>query len=210
MFPRTPSGPRALRSARSRSTAPRMRTPLRLTTHRRHRHRSAFHLLCRPVARARLSACDRQRRRNAPPAPHAPVGERSFGHDCYRPAVLLLIISIAGLSLAGALLCGVIGVALVSTAFAGCAIARMVGHNQNRYAMAAVGGVAAGASRDFPSSATSSAAWPLSLCSATLSRSSGATPTSSPNKPPTRQDSPPPSRNHHKRARHLCGGAKVT
>lgn len=61
------------------------------------------------------------------------------------PAVLLLIISIAGLSLAGALMCAVIGVALVSTAFAGCAIARMVGHNQNRYAMAAVGGVAAGA-----------------------------------------------------------------
>lgn len=60
------------------------------------------------------------------------------------PAVLLLIISIAGLSLAGALLCAVIGVALVSTAFAGCAIARMVGHNQNRYAMAAVGGIIAG------------------------------------------------------------------
>lgn len=61
------------------------------------------------------------------------------------PAVLLLIISIAGLSLAGTLMCAVIGIALVSTAFAGCAIARMVGHNQNRYAMAAVGGVAAGA-----------------------------------------------------------------
>ena len=60
------------------------------------------------------------------------------------PAVLLLIVSIAGLSLAGALLCAVIGVALVSTAFAGCAIARMVGHNQNRYAMAAVGGLIAG------------------------------------------------------------------
>lgn len=60
------------------------------------------------------------------------------------PAVLLLIISIAGLSLAGTLLCGVIGIALVSSAFAGCAIARMVGHNQNRYAMAAVGGIAAG------------------------------------------------------------------
>lgn len=66
------------------------------------------------------------------------------------PAVLLLIISIAGLSLAGALLCAVIGVALVSTAFAGCAIARMVGHNQNRYAMAAVGGVAAGALTGLP------------------------------------------------------------
>lgn len=60
------------------------------------------------------------------------------------PAVLLLIISIAGLSLAGALLCAVIGIALVSTAFAGCAIARMVGHNQNRYAMAAVGGIIVG------------------------------------------------------------------
>lgn len=60
------------------------------------------------------------------------------------PAVLLLIISIAGLSLAGALMCGVIGIALVSAAFAGCVIARMVGHNQNRYAMAAVGGIIAG------------------------------------------------------------------
>lgn len=60
------------------------------------------------------------------------------------PTVLLLIISIAGLSLAGALMCGVIGIALVSTAFTGCAIARMVGHNQNRYAMAAVGGIIAG------------------------------------------------------------------
>lgn len=60
------------------------------------------------------------------------------------PAVLLLIISIAGLSLAGALLCSVIGIALGSSAFAGCAIARIVGHNQNRYAMAAVGGIAAG------------------------------------------------------------------
>ena len=66
------------------------------------------------------------------------------------PAVLLLIISIAGLSLAGALLCGVIGIALVSSAFAGCAIARMVGHNQNRYAMATVGGVAAGALTGLP------------------------------------------------------------
>ena len=67
-----------------------------------------------------------------------------LGTIAIAPAVLLLIISIAGLSLAGALLCGVIGIALVSSAFAGCAIVRMVGHNQNRYAMAAVGGIAAG------------------------------------------------------------------
>lgn len=60
------------------------------------------------------------------------------------PAVLLLIISIAGLSLAGALTCSVIGIALVSAAFASCAIARMVGHSQNRYVMAAVGGIIAG------------------------------------------------------------------
>ena len=60
------------------------------------------------------------------------------------PAVLLLTISIAGLSLAGALMCAVIGIALVSAAFTGTAIARMVGHNQNRYAMAAMGGIAAG------------------------------------------------------------------
>lgn len=66
------------------------------------------------------------------------------------PAVLLLIISIAGLSLAGALMCGVIGIALVSAAFAGCAIARMVGHSQNRYVMAAAGGVIAGALTAIP------------------------------------------------------------
>ena len=68
-----------------------------------------------------------------------------LGTIAIAPAVLLLIISIAGLSVAGALLCGVIGIALVSSAFAGCAIVRMVGHNQNRYAMAAAGGVIAGA-----------------------------------------------------------------
>ena len=66
------------------------------------------------------------------------------------PAVLLLIISIAGLSLAGALMCAVIGIALVSAAFTGTAIARIVGHNQNRYAMAAVGGIAAGALTALP------------------------------------------------------------
>lgn len=66
------------------------------------------------------------------------------------PAVLLLIISIAGLSLAGALMCAVIGIALVSAAFMGTAIARMVGHSQNRYAMAAVGGIAAGALTGLP------------------------------------------------------------
>ena len=66
------------------------------------------------------------------------------------PAVLLLIISIAGLSLAGALTCAVIGIALVSAAFMGTAIARMVGHNQNRYAMSAVGGIAAGALTALP------------------------------------------------------------
>lgn len=66
------------------------------------------------------------------------------------PAVLLLIISIAGLSLAGALMCGIVGIALVSAAFTGTAIARMVGHNQNRFAMAAVGGIAAGALTALP------------------------------------------------------------
>lgn len=66
------------------------------------------------------------------------------------PAVLLLIISIAGLSLAAALMCGVIGIALVSAAFTGTAVARMVGHNQNRYAMAAVGGIVAGALTALP------------------------------------------------------------
>lgn len=66
------------------------------------------------------------------------------------PAILLLIISIAGLSLAGALMCAVIGIALVSAAFTGTAVARMVGHKQNRYAMAAIGGGAAGALTALP------------------------------------------------------------
>ena len=73
-----------------------------------------------------------------------------LGTIAIAPAVLLLIISIAGLSLAGILLCGVIGIALVSSAFAGCVLARMVGHNQNRYAMAAVGGIIAGALTGLP------------------------------------------------------------
>lgn len=73
-----------------------------------------------------------------------------LGTIAIAPAVLVLIISIAGLSLAGALLCGVIGIALVSSAFAGCAVARMVGHSQNRYAMAAVGGIAVGALTAIP------------------------------------------------------------
>lgn len=66
------------------------------------------------------------------------------------PAVLLLIVSIAGLSLAGAFMCSVIGIALVSAAFTGTAVTRMVGNNQNRYAMAAVGGVIAGALTALP------------------------------------------------------------
>lgn len=66
------------------------------------------------------------------------------------PAVLLLIISIAGLSLAGALMCSIIGIAMVSAAFTGTAIARMVGHNQNRFAMAAAGGIVAGALTALP------------------------------------------------------------
>lgn len=73
-----------------------------------------------------------------------------LGTIAIAPAVLVLIISIAGLSLAGALLCDVIGIALVSSAFAGCAVARMVGHSQNRYAMAAVGGIAVGALTAIP------------------------------------------------------------
>lgn len=73
-----------------------------------------------------------------------------LGTVAVAPAVLLLIISIAGLSLAAALMCGVIGIALVSAAFTGTAVARMVGHNQNRYAMAAVGGIVAGALTALP------------------------------------------------------------
>ncbi len=73
-----------------------------------------------------------------------------LGTVAVAPAVLLLIISIAGLSLAAALMCGVIGIALVSAAFTGTAVARMVGHSQNRYAMAAIGGVIAGALTGLP------------------------------------------------------------
>ena len=47
-------------------------------------------------------------------------------------------------------MCAVIGIALVSAAFMGTAIARAVGHSQNRYAMAAVGGIVAGALTGLP------------------------------------------------------------
>lgn len=73
-----------------------------------------------------------------------------LGTVAIAPAVLLLIISIAGLSLAGALMCSIIGIALVSAAFTGTAIARMVGHNQNRFAMAAASGIVAGALTALP------------------------------------------------------------
>lgn len=73
-----------------------------------------------------------------------------LGTVAIAPAVLLLIISIAGLSLAGALMCSIIGIALVSAAFTGTAIARMAGHNQNRFAMAAAGGIVAGALTALP------------------------------------------------------------
>lgn len=117
-----------------------------------------------------------------------------LGTVAVAPAVLLLIISIAGLSLAAALMCGVIGIALVSAAFTGTAVARMVGHNQNRYAMAAVGGIVAGALTALPlmGNFVSGVAFVFTL--ATPSRSSGATPTSSRSSRLTRQDSPPPSR----------------
>ena len=76
-------------------------------------------------------------------------------------------------------MCGVIGIALVSAAFTGTAVARMVGHNQNRYAMAAVGGIVAGALTALPlmGNFVSGVAFVFTL--ATPSRSSGATPTSS-------------------------------
>lgn len=65
-----------------------------------------------------------QRRWHAPSASHATVGKWPSGHGRHRaPAALLLIISIAGLSLAGALMCSIIGIALVSAAFTGTAIA---------------------------------------------------------------------------------------
>ena len=109
--------------------------------------------------------------------PHASVGERSSGYDCCRPrrptADYLYRRSVA----CGALLCGAIGIALVSSAFAGCAIARMVGHSQNRYAMAAWAASPRARLRqplvgDFISGVAFG-----SLCSAPSSKPSGATPT---------------------------------
>ena len=118
------------------------------------------------------------------------------------PAVLLLTISIAGLSLAGALMCAVIGIALVSAAFTGTAIARMVGHNQNRYAMAVVGGIAAGVLTALPlmGSFVSGVAFIFTLgyVIQIIWRNARLKP---------QQDSPPPSRQPHKGDRHLCGGA---
>lgn len=60
------------------------------------------------------------------------------------PALLILLITIAGASVAGALLCAIIAVALVSTAFAGANIARALAPKANRFVIAAAGGAAAG------------------------------------------------------------------
>ena len=110
------------------------------------------------------------------------------------PAVLLLIISIAGLSLAGALMCAVIGIALVSAAFTGTAIARMIGHSQNRYAMAAVGGIAAGALTALPlmGSFVSGVAFVFTL--GYVIQIICATPASSRSRPPILRAFLPPSR----------------
>ena len=145
-----PERAEALRSAPSRSTVPRTRAPLRLTTPSAASSPRRFLPALSRSSSSLSFRARRQRRRNASPTTHPAVGERSFGHDCYRPrrptADYLHRWSIACRSL----MCGVIGIALVSNAFAGCAIARMVGHSQNRYAMAAVGGIAAGASQASP------------------------------------------------------------
>ena len=189
-----PERAEALRSGLSKSTEPKTRTPLRSTTLSAaslpQRFPPALSLSCSSLSfRAQLPV-----RRHAASASHAAVGKRSSGRDSRRSRRPVAHHLDCRPVARRRLMCGIIGIALVSAAFTGTAIARMVGHNQNRYAMAAVVVSPQVPSRDFPSSATSSAAWPLSLCSATLSRSSGATPTSSPNRTPTRQDSPPPSR----------------
>lgn len=60
------------------------------------------------------------------------------------PALLILFLTIAGITVAGALLCAVIAAALVSNAFAGANIARAFAPKANRFAIAAAGGAVAG------------------------------------------------------------------
>ena len=115
----------------------------------------------------------------------------------------------AGLSLAGALMCGIIGIALVSAAFTGTAIAphgrtqpEPLRHGRRGwYRRRCPHGTS-------PSSATSSAAWPLSLVRLRYPDHLAQRP---PQAPTGLQHARTPHRlaaNHHKRARHLCGGAK--
>lgn len=60
------------------------------------------------------------------------------------PALLILLLTVAGISVAGALLCAIIAAALVSDAFAGANIAQALAPKANRFAIAAAGGAVMG------------------------------------------------------------------
>ena len=66
------------------------------------------------------------------------------------PIMLMLLLTIAGASFAGALLCGVIGIALVSGSFAGAGVAALYLPKMNRYLSAVIGGFVAGALAGLP------------------------------------------------------------
>ena len=66
------------------------------------------------------------------------------------PVVVMLLLTIAGASLAGAVVCGVIGIALVSASFAGAGVATLYLPETNRFLTAAVGGLVAGALTAIP------------------------------------------------------------
>lgn len=66
------------------------------------------------------------------------------------PVMLMLLLTIAGASFAGALVCGIIGIALVSASFTGAGVAALYLPKMNRYLSAAIGGFAAGALTALP------------------------------------------------------------
>lgn len=66
------------------------------------------------------------------------------------PAMVMLLLTIAGASLAGAAVCGIIGIALVGASFTGAGVAALYLPKMNRFLSAAIGGFIAGALTALP------------------------------------------------------------
>ena len=66
------------------------------------------------------------------------------------PAMVMLLLTIAGASLAGALVCGIIGIVLVASSFTGAGVAALYLPKMNRFLSAGIGGFVAGALTALP------------------------------------------------------------